>query len=115
MATKTRADLIKRTLKVLGVLAAGQDPAAEDYETVDEQIDPKLADLSARDVIVLSATDEFDEAVFLPLAAVMAHAVAADFGVQVPLGSMSLLDAENALRRQQQNGPFNSPIPIEFY
>lgn len=80
MAT-TREDLIALVLQNLGVLAAGQPPSAEDRDAVNVRIDPKLAELGRREVMVGLSADALDPAVFLYVADILAAACRYAFGI----------------------------------
>lgn len=77
---RTRADLIARVLKNLGVLAAGQSPSDEDRAEVDDLIEPVCAKLLDDGVAKLNG-DEIDDAAYLPLAAILAEAAMVPFGI----------------------------------
>jgi hypothetical protein len=79
--SKTRTDLIHRTLRNLGVLPQGQSPSAEESQSIEELIDPTISELRARNVSLVDlGPDHFDEETFLPLARIMAAAAAPEFG-----------------------------------
>lgn len=97
--SKTRADLIARTLKLLGKLRSGQAPEAEDSQSVDDEIDPLLSNLSRRSVITVPDPDEIEDDVFQPLARRLAAECADDFGVDISTMSMiNPINAESELR-----------------
>lgn len=105
MATKTRRDLVNQALADLGIIAAGQDPATEDFDTVDDLVEATIAMLIARDLQVPEIddvnADEIPLEVFLPLAVLLAHEAARKFGlvgVPGPQGLDQRLEAETRLR-----------------
>ncbi len=77
---RTREDLIKRVLKDLGVLAAGQSPSDEDRAEIDDLIEPVCAKLLDDTVAKLNG-DEIDDAAYLPLAAIVCEAAMVPFGI----------------------------------
>jgi len=77
---RTRADLIARVLKNLGVLAAGQAPSDEDRAEVDDLIEPVCAKLFDDGIAKLNG-DEIDDAAYLPLAAILSEAAMTPFGI----------------------------------
>ena len=98
MATKTREDLIRRSLREIGVLASGQTITAEDNATVDDDVDPMLADLAARGVYTGAADpDQIPDEAYLHLAIILGQRVAGQFGLQRDL--VAEKEAEKALRR----------------
>jgi hypothetical protein len=79
--SKNRTDLIHRTLRNLGVLPQGQSPSAEESQSIDDLIDPTLAELKARQVSLVDIdSDYIDDEFFLPLGRIMAAAAAPEFG-----------------------------------
>lgn len=77
---RTREQLIARVLKDLGVLAAGQSPSDEDRAEIDDLIEPVCAKLFA-DTVAKVTGDEIDDAIYLPLAAVLCEAALVPFGI----------------------------------
>jgi len=97
----TRQDLIVATLKLLNAIAAGQSPEAEDVETVDDTIDGKLNELTARRIWRFADYDEFEDELIDPLAIILANASAPAFGQ--PRNPVSVLAAEGTLREMRQS------------
>ena len=62
MATRTRQDLIFRTLKLLGAAGVGQTPSDEDRAAVEDQIDTTLDMLIAKQVCDFPSRQEFHSA-----------------------------------------------------
>lgn len=84
----TRRQLIDQVLENLGVLAAGDTPAAEDVAKVDRLIDPVLADLQSRAVAYVNdagtlgpSGGAIDAAQYLHLAKVIADEAKAGWGL----------------------------------
>ena len=81
MADHDRNDLIVRALRNLGALPQGQSPNAEETQSLDDLIDPMMADLIARDVNLIAINpDAIDNQYFLPLGHLLAWAAAPEFG-----------------------------------
>jgi hypothetical protein len=79
--SKTRTDLIHRTLRNLGALPQGQSPSAEEYQSVSDLIDSTLAELKARQVCLVDIdADYIEEEFFQPLGRIMAAVAAPEFG-----------------------------------
>jgi hypothetical protein len=79
--SKNRTELIHRTLRNLGVLPQGQSPSAEESQSIDDLIDPTIAELKTRQVCLTDIdTDYIDDEFFLPLGRIMAAAAAPEFG-----------------------------------
>jgi len=120
-ATRTRRDLVTHALGDLGILAAGQDPEAEDFDTVDEHVEPTIAMLTARDLPGIPDIDDIDEIpleVFLPLAILLADQAASHFGlvgVPAPPGVDPVLEAETRLREVGYTRPTYEPLRTEWF
>ena len=78
--SQDRTALIHRALRNLGVLPQGQSPSAEEYQSVDDLIDPMLANLKERNVAMPIDADNIEDEFFLPLAHVLAAVAAPEFG-----------------------------------
>jgi hypothetical protein len=64
------------------VLPQGQTPAAEEYNQVDDLVEPMIEDLAARDVITIGSTGVFEDKHFLSLGHVLAGHALSEFGMQ---------------------------------
>jgi hypothetical protein len=84
---RTRADLVNRAAKFLGKLVAGQALADEDYASINDEIPSIVENLNARGIAYIPDVEEYEEAIFLPLARIVAAIVAPDFSV--PLNTLS--------------------------
>lgn len=103
--TKTRQDLIARSLLKLGAIGAGQAPSAEDAADVGASLEPMMDDLAERDIYVWGDPDNIESAAFEHLAELLANTNARIFG-KSPDESIRQL-AERRLRlldRQQLSG-----------
>ena len=99
--SKSRAELVTRALKFLGKLRAGQAPAAEDFQSVDDELDPLLENLNTRKIIYIPDPEDIDDAVFQPLARRLAGECAVDFAVDLTVPEMQAclpINAESELR-----------------
>ena len=79
---KTRTDLVHRALKNLGVLPQGQNPGAEEYNSVNALVDPMIEDLIARDIVHIQDVDAIEDKYFLALGHVLAGHSQSEFGMQ---------------------------------
>jgi hypothetical protein len=113
---RTRADLVNRAAKFLGKLVAGQALSAEDYQSINDEIPSIVENLNARGITYIPDVEEYDEAMFLPLARIVVATICTDFSV--PLNSLAgfigptpqttePLKSENELRvlGRQANSP----------
>ena len=78
---RTRAELVERTAKRLGILAAGQSLSNEDRVSIDEEIDAMSADLATREVYDLADDEDIPDDAFVWLADVLSVVCAPDFGM----------------------------------
>jgi hypothetical protein len=79
--SQNRTALIHRTLRNLGVLPQGQSPSAEEYQSIDDLVDPMLANLVERNIMMRGIDSEYiEDEFFLPLAHVLAAVAAPEFG-----------------------------------
>lgn len=92
--------MIRRTLQELGVLAAGQAPAAEDAAIVNAEIEPLLSDLSVRGIYPYADPDQIEDEAFIHLAILLALSTEVSFGKERPKDEKVVLkrSAENDLR-----------------
>ena len=94
--TQTKAQLILQTLQEMNVLGAGQDAPAEDYQAVEDRIQPLLDDLSARNVIYVPDVDAIDNSQFPYLVQLLAQFCSPKFEKQMDASVITF--AENRLR-----------------
>ena len=116
--TKTRRDLVLRTLDVLGVSAVGQSPAAEDYATVDAQVDPVLGTLAGLEVVYVADPDEILAEFLNPIADVLAYAVSTDFGIgDQERSGMQVKDAQAKadLKFMNRGRPTGQRMTAEYF
>lgn len=92
----TRQELIRETLKKLGVLAAGQYPEPEDVNTIDESIDGLLTEAGLYVGNYFNADANILDECLDPLATFLANANAPGFGQ--PQNPLARGDAVNRLR-----------------
>ena len=79
--TRTRRDLVDAALANLGILAAGQTADAEDFEAVDDHVEPLLAWLENAEILDLDNVDEIPLEFFSPLSVLLADDAALEFGL----------------------------------
>jgi hypothetical protein len=79
--SQDRTALIHRALRNLGVLPQGQSPSAEEYQSIDDLIDPMLANLVERNIMMRGVDPDYlEDEFFIPLAHVLAAVAAPEFG-----------------------------------
>jgi hypothetical protein len=76
----SRADLVRKILKALGVWQAGQDLPPEDYKAVDQELPTRLLAMSKAGIYTATVTNIPDEAVDA-IADYLAERYSKDFGI----------------------------------
>jgi hypothetical protein len=113
MATKTREQLIARTLRKLGAIGAGQAPSPEDAQAIDDSIGPVMSDLMARGVYAWGDPDQIEEDAYEHLAELLAEACAEDFGKMRDEGKR--MAAETRLRQLDVQMLSGQPLRAEYF
>lgn len=111
--TKSREDLVLRALQKLKVVAAGQQPSAEDAQVVDDMVEPTLAELSVRNIYAYGDPDQIEDECYESLATILAQACAEDFGVAGDDGKR--IRAENRLREIGAETLSGQPLKVDYY
>lgn len=80
---KTRQDLVNQALRDLGVLAAGQNANAEDFDAVDDYVEPLVAWLESSEIYDFDDIDDegVPDDVFRHIAIILADDAAIEFGL----------------------------------
>ena len=120
LENRTRRELVAEALINLGVLAAGQQPDAEDFEAVDNKFNPLIARLEQQDILDLDNTvDEIPAEFFAPLAILLADDSALMFGLPgVPAtpGKPSPVQAAiDQIRLITYGRPTYTPLKVEYF
>jgi hypothetical protein len=97
--TRTRVELVTKALKDLGAVGAGQAPSAEDQQTINETVEPVLADLAQRDIYHFGDINSIEDEAFMHLAKYLANENARSFGME--RDPVRKLEAERDLRALQ--------------
>lgn len=111
--TKTRAELVTEALKELGAVGAGQAPAAEDQQTIDQVVEPVLADLAQRNIYSFGDINSIEDEAFLHLAKILANEKARSFGQEPDEGKRLL--SEKRLRELQPVVLSGQPQQVDYY
>jgi hypothetical protein len=114
--TKTRAQLIERAGINLGLVQPGEALSSEDYNTLDNLVDPVVAQLAADSVIYIqdAGTSEdpssgaIEAETFLPLAALLANFAGPSFGS--PINDQAKDRDQGTLRRISSTKPTYAPL-----
>lgn len=100
---KTRTQLIHRALAVIGALEPGEAPSTEDFNTMDNLVDPLIAQLTADEVIYIDNSEEIPVAYFMPLANLLGNMAGPDFGS--PVNIEAKMTDEATLKRITSTRP----------
>jgi hypothetical protein len=111
--TKTRAQLIERAGINLGLVQPGEALSSEDYNTLDNLVDPLVDQLSADNVIYVQDRDAIETELFMPLAAVLANYAGPSFGS--PINDAAMMRDEGTLRRINSTKPTYTPLQVDYY
>lgn len=111
--TKTRAELVKEALIELGAVGAGQPPAPEDAQVIDDALVPVLADLAQRDIYQYGDLDAIEDEAFLHLAKILANEKARSFGKEPD--ETKRLYSERRLRELQPTVLSGQPQQVEYF
>ena len=101
--TKTRTDLIYRSLRNLGALPQGQQPNAEEFQSIKDLTDSVFAGLERRNVVVISTTT-FNDEYLIPLGHIVALAASEEFGFHNDQGLAAYGQKGEADLMQMQRG-----------
>lgn len=110
---KTKAELIKQALNVLGVGEAGQPVEIEDSDAVEAVVAPLLNQLARSRILYVPNVEAIDDAVFLPLARMLANEAAPSFGGQ--RSDDERLAAEMDIRRAQASYTTFQPVKVDYF
>jgi hypothetical protein len=78
--SQNRTALIHRTLRNLGVLPQGQSPSAQEYQSIDDLIDPIVRNLRERNIARVNDVEYLEDEYFIPLAHIVAAVASPEFG-----------------------------------
>lgn len=109
--SKSLADLIAQVLSNLGVLAAGQSLAPEDYDRVNNLVDPCLAYLAGEKIIYIPNSNAIPATVFPLVADVLANFCKQSFG---KAGDDRLLRDANEAERKLKRMAGRNFVPGEL-
>ncbi len=101
--TKTRTQLIHRALAAIGALEPGEAPSTEDYNTMDNLVDPLVSQLVADDVVYIDDTEAIPLEYFIPLANLLGNMAGPDFGY--PVNDDAKMRDEATLKRISSTRP----------
>jgi hypothetical protein len=110
---KTRDDLIERAATELGAKVTGQPLAAEDYDAIDNLVDPLIMQLSFDGVVHVQDSDMIQVEFFIPLGRLLANEAAISFGQQYSR-DVKIVN-ETVLQRLSATRPTFETLESDFY
>lgn len=110
---KTRAELVAKALSILQEEGSGQSQAAEDAAVIDAAVIPLTSELAASGVLTIGDLEAIDDAVFLPLARMLANEVGDDFGR--PYSEDYRLAQEIRIRKATAQGPLYTTLATDYF
>ena len=110
---KTRDQLIQRALKNLAIIEPGEPPSSEDYATVDDLVDPLLAQLATEQIVYVSDPEQIDLDIYVPLARLLANMAGPDFGSPVNIEAKQ--QDEDLLKRLVARQPSYEPQQGNYF
>lgn len=111
--SKTRVQLVERAATELGKLVSGQNLETEDSTTIDDLVDPLLAQLSSDNVVGIDDDEAIDPVYFLPLARLLANEAGPSFGI--PKSQDLKADDEALLRKLSSARPTFEKLKVDYF
>lgn len=116
--TKTRDDLVRKALDVLGVAAVGQPVETEDYDKVNGEVDTLIDALSELEIVYVGDIDAIPNAWFKALADILAEECKSEFGLtaeDVVRLEAARTTAEGRLRVMNRGKPTGEPAKNDYF
>jgi hypothetical protein len=110
---KTLQELETEAFAILTGMDPASSPAAEDLAVIDTYVDPLLEQLAADRIIYIGDRNDIPDAVFLPLARLLANVCGPRFGS--PMNQEARLADEMALRRIAASIPVYEPMQGQYF
>lgn len=111
--TKTLTDLKTEAFAILTSLDPAATPDAEDLATIDQYVDPLLAQLAADEIVYINNSDEIPVEYFLPLTRLLANVAGPRFGSA--MNEQAKLADERALKRLVSGKPTFETQKVDYY
>ena len=108
---KTRTQLIERAGAAIGVKEPGEALSTEDYNTLDNLVDPLIAQLAADQIYYVDDADEIPVSIFIPLANLLGNMAGPDFGS--PVNDDAKARDERTLLRLASTRPTYAPMKMQ--
>jgi len=108
-----KAQLIARTLSILGKAEAGQPLDKHDVDLVNSLIPACVDDLHRKRVVTIEDVESLDNDLFQWVALYLAQFVALDFGLPVSAEAMEL--AKRNIRENEAITYVHSPLAVDYF
>lgn len=108
-----KAQLIARTLSILGKAEAGQTPDEHDVDHLASLIPSCVADLNRKRIVTIEDVESLDDDLLQWVALYLAQFVAPDFGLPMSAEAMEL--AKRNLRENEAITYVHSPLAVDYF
>ena len=110
--SKTADNLVYETASILGKVVAGETLGQPEYETIDGNINPVLAEIEG--IVYIGDRDEIPDKYFQTIARLVAiHSAAKFSNSSVDMGE--IIKHENRLRYLAAGDPTYQPQQVEYF
>ena len=110
--SKTADDLVYEVASILGKAVAGEALGQPEYDTIDGNIDPVLAEIEG--IVYVGDRNDIDDKYFQTIARLVAVHSAAKFS-NAPLDQAGLTQLESRLRFLSASEPTYQPMAGEYF
>lgn len=110
--SKTADDLVYEVASILGKAVAGESLGQPEYDTIDGNIDPVLAEIEG--IVYVGDRNEIDDKYFQTIARLVAVHSAAKFS-NAPIDQAGLTLLESRLRFLSASEPTYQPMAGEYF
>jgi hypothetical protein len=110
--SKTADDLVYEVASILGKAVAGEALGQPEYDTIDGNIDPVLAEIEG--IVYVGDRNDIDDKYFQTIARLVAVHSAAKFS-NAPLDQAGLTQLESRLRFLSASDPTYQPMAGEYF
>ena len=110
--TKTAEQLVYEVAAILGKVVAGESLGQPEYETIDGNIDPVLAEIEG--IVYIGDRDEIEDKYFQTIARLVAIHSAAKFS-NAPVDQKAITEHETRLRFLAAGDPTYQPAQGNYF
>jgi hypothetical protein len=113
--TRSRQQLIYAALGKMGVTSENRPPYANEVATIDDAIDPLVAQLYSRKIANISNTEAIELDVFDDFACLLANNTKGNFGIPNLLPGNDVIASEIRLREITFGRPSGAPVAVDYF